>query len=319
MRVCVCFMESQKSKQTGQIHPHSCVLCFGSLPGTSNNPSHPILLTHYCDSFDVMATRHWWNAFKKPPLTKPKQNITMKKTIITIASLAALAGAANAQVVDVQWTVADPDSTAGNNTSTVQTVTIGGINMTQILLDDEAEDGASFQNINGTGVDFTFNWDGDYNRNAPEQYGMNPGTGGNTGIFTFSAPIKAFAFRIDDVDYAEKVTDVSFSNGIGSTMNILHDGTSPYFTGDPNTVSLDSGVSFQNSGGALDRNPDLGGTYNFYDAINGITRVEFSVEGVDVGGHNVYLGPAAATVIPEPSSTLLLGLSSLALILRRRK
>lgn len=161
--------------------------------------------------------------------------------------------------------------------------------------------------------------------------GPNAGTGnGALGNFT--------------ITYANGVTVTDALASIGSVANI---GSSSEFDvsgtdGEPNgidnafnssnllTATTDAALYDTAAQGATagtylynttSANPQGSGLISFGDASanGGITDVSFTWVSSINGGNTAFLGFAGTAVVPEPSSTALLGLGGLAFILRRRR
>jgi hypothetical protein len=211
-----------------------------------------------------------------------KQTKTMKKTILTIAASATLvSGASAATPVVFEF-----------NTSS------NAINGDLILADahDDAIDGETTATVFSlesilSGLTITI---------TPSQNDISytgSGLGINTGG-TLSASADALIFSFNRAITFDFLDVGSFTDGGNDAVSLSYSNSNP-------TVSLASGEFDNNTSDTIDFTSDNALAANESFTISRDSG-SFSIEGFNV------------TVVPEPSSTILLGLGGLALILRRR-
>ena len=218
-----------------------------------------------------------------------KKQIPSIKTILPLAVLAGLAVAANAALV---ITPVGATTTGGNLSGRPIENTIDGSGLSGVgdILTQTHSVGVNSDlwlsaDGNGSGVEFVFNLGGTYTVDSVHLWNISYTSGAvNRGL---------------------KTVDVTFSTDGGLNYNTLIEGSEYDDFGN---------YAMSATGGA----PGVAETKTF-TAVAGVTHIKFT-DSTNHGATYTGIGEIRfGGVVPEPSTTALLGLGGLALILRRRR
>ena len=211
----------------------------------------------------------------------------MKNTIITIASVAALAGAAHAQVLNF--------NTLGVDIALASSISGQDINDIGSIL------GSSFSYLDGVDLNVNFASNGA----IVSEYSID--TSG-TGVIINGVLTLTFS---EDVAFSQRANQ--FYN-IGESNNYLGVGsftTAPAGAG----LTITANSVTNNSSGNI-----TGDNSTVWDSGDAGARVfSFSHSGANFGNLSGAFGTREAIAVPEPSSTALLGLGALGLLARRKR
>ncbi len=219
-----------------------------------------------------------------PPL-KIHMNSTMKNTLLTLASVAALTGAANAQ--------------------TAQTV-----NWSDLINQDGTSRG-NFDIGDGTLIKAFVTGAGFHSFYAPSQ-------NGNFKILPDGSASVKFRVVNGYVDVSGLFGNLDNNDGNINTPPAEWMVFSPGVTINPGTNTAVNGLKVTGTADGSGVNDDGHGSYS-YSHVNSFQINLHNRNPNSSSTGQQFLGALTVTTVPEPSSALLLGLGSTALLLRRKK